>query len=546
MHNWTIITGAGNNWNDAQKYVNEYYLQYCKKPSQLEADKVIGDIEIDANNYETYFYVRGGSKYVVRYSEAATVSILSDDYDTRVSEPVIYTPTESTIEQTAERISLSVIETDGVSQEQLRKTGIDITNGKIELNAENTDVNGNLNVKSIDAGLTLYDSNDNPRVNILADTLPDPTSADGGFSGYKSMTIESQWYTKSPSANVNGTTAKYSIGTYANGNSLNMSFRPIIPGILRDDQSHIVHNYPTNLTCTAKLYVNGSSTASYTTTAYVLRATEFQGRYYYPPFTWSLNSVTAGTYQVELNINAPESADGYTAYQVQCYLGYTRLTNSLTYVGLDGLLVGTSDKHYAKISKDGYELRWTGTTSDGEGGDAFRMDDSGFRRTYGIDANTGPVNWVSFDGYCNAHVLKSTEVNNTTFKAGDETITEYNYVVQSSDNIIFIPEDFTDGTSISNIYIRLGDGIGGTAGAGIAGYDIIKPGRKLIIRNFSACTVYICHGSTESGSHYYIAAREGNGPIDYFNAGKESWIMMTIPRLHSSNREIWWAIMHEK
>ena len=527
MLNWTIITGAGNTWTDAQKYVNEYFLQWA-------TGKVIGDIGIDASNYETYFYVRGGSKYVVRYSEAATVSILSNDYDTSVNEPVIYTPTESTIEQTAERISMYVVETEGVTPNALRRTGIDITNGKIELNAENTDINGNLNLKNAETGFTLYDANGNARVNITADNTPNPTSADSNFSANNWKYLTSPWATKSPSTQVNATTTKYSIGTYTAGAKINMTIKPWISGTLRDGGG--ISCNPPNCTCVVRLYKDGNySSAAYSTSQYVLRQIADNG-YEYASFNWNLTNVQAGTYEVEINITASESADGYRYYNVSASFSYSKIVESLIYLGLDGILIGASNKHYAKIAKDAYELRWTGITGDTTGGGAIKMSDAGFQRSYSVDPDTGPVSWVGFDGYCPLTVLQSTDFINSAFYYGDSRVTAYNYKVQANDSIIIIPQDFRINMNYPDIYIRLGDGIGG-----------VNPnqsvnGRKIIIRNLSSCTLFICVGS--SSNSQYILDRNDISFIDKINAEKHSYTMLAIPQVMSNGDYCYWSIIH--
>jgi hypothetical protein len=500
----------------------------------LATDTVIGDIGIDASTYWTYFYVRGGSKYVVRYSEAATVSVDPTDYNKRVSEPVIYTPTESTIEQTAERISLSVIETDGVSQEQLRRTGIDITNGKIELNAKNTNIIGNLNLKDAETGFTLYYNNGNARVNIAANNTPNPTSADSNFNADNWNYIESPWVTKSPSTQVNATTAKYSIGTYAAGANINMTIKPWISGTLRDGDG--VTCNPPNCTCVVRLFKDGNYTsAAYSTSQYVLRQLG-DNSYEYASFTWNLTGVQAGTYEVEVNITASESADGYKRYNVCAAFWYSKIVESLVYLGLDGILIGTSNKHYAKIAKDAYELRWTGITGDLGGGAAIKMSDAGFQRAYNVNVDSGPVSWVAFDGYCRITELKTTDFNDTTFYYGDNSIKAYNYVVQANDSIIIIPQGFKINDSNPELYIRLGDGIGGTNLLGV------MPGRKVIIRNLSKCTVFICAGHSDNSQ--YILNRDNMDFIAKEYTENQSYTMLAIPEVMVNGDYCNWAIIH--
>lgn len=63
---------------------------------------------------------------------------------------------ESMIDIRANKIS-------AVVKDGLTSTGIDIESGLITLNADKTEINGNLNVHS-NAGLTVYDDENVPRV----------------------------------------------------------------------------------------------------------------------------------------------------------------------------------------------------------------------------------------------------------------------------------------------------------------------------------------------------------------------------------------------
>ena len=74
----------------------------------------------------------------------------------------------STISQKADNIKLEL--TDGLSQ-----TGIDIKNHKITINADDTNIVGNLNLYDKENGLTIYDDNNNKRVNISGKSIEDTT-----------------------------------------------------------------------------------------------------------------------------------------------------------------------------------------------------------------------------------------------------------------------------------------------------------------------------------------------------------------------------------
>ena len=433
----------------------------------------------------------------------------------------------STISQRADEIKAEV--TNG-----LLTSGIDIQAGKIELNAANTNINGNLNLKDAETGFTLYDSGGSARVNITANNTPNPTSGDSNFSANNYVYLNSSWSAKSPSAQVNGTTNRYSIGTYTSGANINMTIKPVISGTLNNGSG--VSCNPSSCTCEVRLYMNGDYTsAAYSTSQNVSRQNG-DNDYEYPSFNWNLTDVQAGTYEVEVNITASESGDGYRRYNVSAAFWYSKIVESLTYLGLDGILIGTSNKHYAKISKDAYELRWTGITGDNFGGSAIKMSNAGFQRSYNVDVDSGPVSWVGFDGYCPVKILQSTDFTNSSFYYGDDSVTGYNYIVQANDSIIMVPQGFTINGSTTNLYIRLGDGIGGTNPLGA------MPGRKIIIRNLSNCGLYICAG--HSSNSQYILNRDNMDFIDRINTENQSYTMLAIPEVMIDGNYCSWAIIH--
>lgn len=553
MLNWTGITDATGGSNPFNIYVNEYYLQYSN-----------GNVISTPTWSGSYFtvYVRGGSRYRVisDHTISGNVIIIATNPLSSINEPVVYKPTESSIEQTAEKISMQIIEPGGTISEQLKRTGIDIESGKITLNADNTIVNGNLSVmddgsaQDVNAGLTLYDDSGNARVNITANDTPDPTSADGGFTVYNTIELASSPIDKSPSSGATGATIKKSLGTFSTGDNIRMTVYPKISGVTRDAKKIIQDNIPYPLTCRVNLYYHGGSTVVYTSgDKYVSRNGTAQTGYYYSSFSWDLTNVNAGTYDIEFKItSAPESANGYTGYWISSIVDYSKITESLTYVGLDGVLVGTSSKQFAKISKDGFEFRWI-SANDPKDGYGIKINNDGIMRPYKIDATNGITSWVAFDGYSKATVLTPNKWTKTDFYIGDTKITnKYSYVVKPNDTSIFVPYNFEKNNE-SEFYIRLCDGAGNTT---IENHETdVLAGRKLIIRNLSDKTVYICPGLSSNDSHPNNTTRtatqkilnrasDGGDFMTDFDMNDFSYTMMTIPYRHSATVDINWAIMH--
>lgn len=73
----------------------------------------------------------------------------------------------SQIKQLADEISI------GVTDEDLKKTGIDIKDRTITLSADNTKINGNLSLHNAEDGFTLYDTDGYPRTSIQTKNIGD-------------------------------------------------------------------------------------------------------------------------------------------------------------------------------------------------------------------------------------------------------------------------------------------------------------------------------------------------------------------------------------
>lgn len=139
--------------------------------------------------------------FAVNFDSGAIFQVKSDAINSAVTQSKTYTDGQITtvntnisqIQQTADSISSRVtnIENDYVTSseftqtvdniqlnvfdEMKQKTGIDVTNGKITLNANNTTIVGNLNITDTDNGLTVYDSNGVPRINLQPKNITDIT-----------------------------------------------------------------------------------------------------------------------------------------------------------------------------------------------------------------------------------------------------------------------------------------------------------------------------------------------------------------------------------
>lgn len=139
--------------------------------------------------------------FAVTFDSGAIFQVKADAINSAVKQSKTYTDGQITtvntnisqIQQTADAISSRVthIENDYVTHSELtqtadniqlnvynelnEKTGIDVSNGKITLNAENTTIVGNLNITDTENGLTVFDSDGVPRINLQPKQIRDIT-----------------------------------------------------------------------------------------------------------------------------------------------------------------------------------------------------------------------------------------------------------------------------------------------------------------------------------------------------------------------------------
>ena len=554
---------------DKYRYINDYKPHWTRVVDGIPKDCLAGSIRQNYQSNEEFIYLRGGSKYDVKTGWDGTqvkVYVTSSEYNNVSSSErpaywtVGYTDTasghtrhvlqriinyedlilpvkdamkRSEIIQTADNIQLNVYN-------DLKQTGINITNGQIDLNANNTNIFGNLNLKNSTDGIILYDSNGNARVNILPRNIPDPNTS-GGFDSRNYVQFYSAEVTKSNiSENVDARTSRPSIGYLQANTTITFDIEPGIYGIASSINSYIANNIPS---ITAYFYIYNSSGTVISSTSTTLYRSGSTGSYTYPSFTHTYTFSNAGYYSIEMRLSGNDSNDRYTKYTINAFVDYNKKVDSLTYVGLDGVLVGTAKTKYAKISKDEYEFRWIDQLDNKS--DAIKMSANGLQRVYNFDTQNGPLSWVGISGYKPVTIVNSSNVTliNTSnrFYAGGEQITSgYYYLVQPNDcNIMIIDE--ANSMERSPLYIRLTDGIGSTDGYPMAG-------RCIYIRSFRDNEdIYVVHGDKTyyNGSLKKVILSRNNktGYTNKQQIHDDTYMFMAIPdRTVSSNEIAHWAI----
>ena len=143
----------------------------------------------------------------------------------------VSTNTSSLIKQKADEISMKV-------KNDFKETGIDITNGQIKLDADNTVINGNLKFTNSSDGLVIFDDFNNPRVQITKDVIDVndtgkiknqvfgstistalPTNIISSKEGYYTNSYNIDFYTKSQSV----VTTEYTMGKFHKNQTINIA-----------------------------------------------------------------------------------------------------------------------------------------------------------------------------------------------------------------------------------------------------------------------------------------------------------------------------------
>lgn len=257
--NWTVMLSQWGGFSQ-QPYVNNYYLKWtARTPGEDWTTKVLCSIEQYNPNSEIIFYLRGGSKYNFRVDHTGfTVIVNKKAYSAQTTDPntlpTLYPlfigedhdelriPTvdrmhRSEIEQTARSISLSVIEQTGVSEEDLKRTGIDITSGQITLEADKTSIHGGQLGLYTGAGLIFYDADGVPRINIKAQDLDTTNYNEGSteqnfnWTGGNETLIIGQRYGQGGTNTVTIQTETFTLGRIKAGSSINVYdgwMRPLV------------------------------------------------------------------------------------------------------------------------------------------------------------------------------------------------------------------------------------------------------------------------------------------------------------------------------
>ena len=275
--------------------------------------------------------------------QISTVKQTADGIASRVTKIEGDYVTESEMNQTANNISLNVYDN------LKNKTGIDVTTGKIVLDADNVQIKGNFNLTDTPNGLTVYDAANTPLINLQ----PTPISKIGTFTNDRLMAINLTMTSVKGGSGIVVQTNKSGAITLKKGDVIRLS--NIRYTIYASDGTTTI--YPSNVTLVGGVRIyNGKGETVLNSSAQYNR-NNLQG-------TYQLNtSVTYRTtaddnYTVNLFITTPSTWS--TSYTVSGN-GNTRIetgNNVQSYIGSDGAFFHNAPNKMIYSAEDELRLQF--------------------------------------------------------------------------------------------------------------------------------------------------------------------------------------------
>lgn len=274
--------------------------------------------------------------------QISTVKQTADGIASRVTKIEGDYVTESEMNQTANNISL------GVYDILKNKTGIDVTTGKIVLNADNVQVKGNFNLTDTKNGLTVYDAANTPLINLQ----PKAISKIGTFKNDRLMTINLTMTSVKGGSRIVVQTNKSSAISLKKGDVIRLS--NIHYTIYASDGTTI---YPRDINLVGGVRIYNSKGETVLNSSAQFSRNNMYG-------TYQLNtSVTYRTtaddnYTVNLFITTPSTWS--TSYTVSGY-GNTRIetgNNVQSYIGSDGAFFHNAPNKMIYSAEDELRLQY--------------------------------------------------------------------------------------------------------------------------------------------------------------------------------------------
>ena len=266
---------------------------------------------------------------------------------------------QSLIRQTATEIELKV-----------NNTGINIEDGTITLNAENTNIVGNLNLQDPKQGLIIYDQYGNPKITVQNETLGNLEDFD--FGGDKLYNQKTTTNVTSQTYNVNFPTI--AIGQFSAGQKLELHNFNV-------KTYNTAHVFDTTLTRMTYNYVVKCGSTTITTKSGTATFDSEMGYYKLADYT-NASLANSGTYTIAISFTgvlSSTSLSGNFAHNVNFYV--RTIQPSINKIATDGAVFASSTTKYNWFGSDQTMIR--------NGNSAIRLKDGKVERNqYSASADT--------------------------------------------------------------------------------------------------------------------------------------------------------------
>lgn len=333
-------------YSEQTNRITHFRLQLFDKSDNL-LDEITFNVTFDAGAVLTVGQnaITASVQQSKNYTDGqiSTVKQTADGIASRVTKIEGDYVTESEMNQTANNISLNVYDN------LKNKTGIDVTTGKIVLNADNVQVKGNFNLTDTKNGLTIYDAANTPLINLqpkaiskigtftndrLTSVYLTMTSVKGG-SGIVVQTDKSRTINMKKGDVIRLTTIRYNL--YAKNGTYTI--------------------YPKNITLSGgvRIYNSKGETVLNHKAQYAIK--DLYGTYELNTSV-SFRVTTDDNYTVNLFITTPTTWS--TSYNVGGY-GNTRIeigNNVQSYIGSDGAFFHNAPNKMIYSAEDCLQLQY--------------------------------------------------------------------------------------------------------------------------------------------------------------------------------------------
>ena len=542
-------------------YSNDNYISNYSEQSSIQ------------NRYTVRLFKNGikidEQVFAVTFDSGAIFQVKADAISSAVQSSKRYTDSQITtvntniskIEQTANQITsrVTAIENDYITSSELtqtanniqlnvynelnEKTGIDVSKGKIILNADNTTIVGNLNITDTNNGITVYDSQNVPRINLqpqkISDITEDIQDAIIPYNYSYSNTSATSW---------NATTSSYSL-TLTKGDTLDIKR---IGTTLYAQNSSNKTIYPTVSIVYGILQVTKPDN---TIKKFNLILVGDDG-YFSQNLKITLNADSTGTYKFLFKVYSDASYNSsYNKLYANISCVYEIAQVRQTFIGTDGMFAHTGaskqvvfneDKTLLQYGANG--IRWTERTLNGTPFGGNRAMDVAAKYN---STNPTSIVWLPFYNYVPIF-NPSTWSNGTIINTGHTNKYFYTIDVQRDRGICVV--DFPPLNSSNNVqdaWILLPNEVmddgNGTIGYNLPiGYTITIINHTFLSDN--KCNLYVSGDAYQKNEVIIIDSNRNTNYYCNLSGTKSSDTYIYMGRYTNSSTGIntmYWQAMHD-